>query len=128
MASRRLFGRIWRRGRNRGPVVTLDLARDLPEKDEARLRDAVTGVLGRHDVMTRRAQAGAIADAYLTLDDGGKERFFRMLARDFWIDPDEVAVAANALQHAHAPLERRAAENELRAALAPPAGKLLRLF
>ena len=88
----------------------------------------VTDVLARHDAMTQRAEAGAIADAYLTLTDAGRERFFRMLARDFWIDPDAVAYAAEVLGRAETPLARRKAEHELRHALTPAAGRLLRLF
>src|SRR5262245_39632974 len=122
MASRRFFARLWRRGRSPGPPVTLDVAPNLPEKDEARVREAVTDVLGRRDVMTRRVQAGAIADAYLTLDDTGRERFFRLLARDFWIEPAAVRAAADRMQSTTSPLERRAAEYDLRATLAPPAG------
>jgi malonyl-CoA decarboxylase len=125
---RRFLSRVWRRGRSRGPVLTLEVAPDLPERDEARVRDAVSHVLGRLDTMTQRAEAGAIANAYLTLDDTGRERFFRMLARDFWIDPATVHAAAEVLQAARTPLERRAAEHALRHALAPPAGRLLRLF
>ena len=79
---RRIFERIWRRGRSVGPVVSIDVAPDLPERDDARVRaTSITNVLGRHDTMTKRAEAGAIADAYLTLDDTGRERFFRLLAR-----------------------------------------------
>ena len=78
--------------------------------------------------MTQRAEAGAIADAYLTLDDTGRERFFRLLARDFWIDPAAVREASEVLRAAATPLERRAAEHDLRDALTPPAGRLLRLF
>ena len=53
--------------------------------------------------MTQRAEAGAIADAYLTLDDTGRERFFRLLARDFWIDPASVREASDvAARRGHA--------------------------
>ncbi len=128
MARRRFFGRIWRRGRTREAVVTIDVAPDLPTKDEARLRDMIADVLDRRDAMTQRAHAGAIADAYLTLDRTGRERFFRLLARDFWIDPDAVLAAANVMRHADSPLRRRAAEQALRETLVPPAGRLLRLF
>jgi malonyl-CoA decarboxylase len=128
MAPRRFFGRIWRRGRSRGPVVTVDVAKDLPERDEARLRELISDVLQRHDSMTQRAEAGAIADAYLTLDDAGRERFFRLLARDFWIDPTAVRAAADDVRAAAVPLQRRAAEQRLRETLTPPAARLLRLF
>jgi malonyl-CoA decarboxylase len=128
MASRRFFGRIWRRGRTRGPVVTVDVAPDLPERDHERLRQLITDVLQRDDTMTQRAEAGAIADAYLTLDDTGRERFLRLLAREFWIDPIAVHEASESLRAAATPLQRRAAEHVLRDALTPPAGRLLRLF
>jgi malonyl-CoA decarboxylase len=124
----RFFGRIWRRGRARNTVAALEPAPSLPERDEARLRNAITQTLARVDTMTRRAEAGAIADAYLTLDDGGRERFFRLLAREFWIDPEEVTKAADALVGAVTPLDRRRAEHGLRDALSPPATALLRTF
>jgi malonyl-CoA decarboxylase len=108
--------------------VTIDVAPDLPARDEARLRDLITDVLQRHDTMTQRAEAGAIADAYLTLDDTGRERFFRLLARDFWIDPIAVRAAADDLRVAATPLTRRAAEDSLRRRLTPPATRLLRVF
>ncbi len=128
MASRRFLGRIWRRGRSRESVLTVDVAPDLPERDEQRVRALVTDVLARHHAMTQRAEAGAIADAYLTLTDTGRERFFRMLARDFWIDPDAVAYATEVLGRSETPLARRTAEHALRDALTPPSGRLLRLF
>ena len=37
--------------------------------------------------MTQRAEAAAIADAYLTLSDDGRRNFFLLLAREFWTDP-----------------------------------------
>jgi malonyl-CoA decarboxylase len=126
--QRRFFARIWRRGRTGGPVVSVDLAPDLPERDEARLRALISDVLQRHGTMTQRAEVGAIADAYLTLDDTGRERFFRLLARDFWIDPAAVRESSEVLRAATTPLQRRAAEHDLRGALTPPAGRLLRLF
>jgi malonyl-CoA decarboxylase len=128
MPPRRFFGRIWRRGRTRSPAIALDIAPDLPERDVARVRDLIIHVLRRRDAMTQRAEAGAIADAYLTLDDTGRERFFRLLARDFWIEPEAVREASDAMRAAGTPLERRTAEHELRETLTPPAGQLLRLF
>jgi malonyl-CoA decarboxylase len=128
VAPRRFLSRVWRRGRSRGPAVTLDVAPELPERDEQRMREAITRVLGRLDTMTQRAEAGAIANAYLTLDDEGRERFFRLLAHDFWIDPAAVQDAVDELRRSRTPLERRAAEHAVRTTLEPPAGKLLRLF
>jgi malonyl-CoA decarboxylase len=128
MPPRRFLSRVWRRARGRGPVVTLDVAPDLPERDEARVREAITDVLGRLDTMTQRAEVAAIANAYLALDVRGRERFFRLLARDFWIEPEAVHAATDRFRAAGTPLERRAAEHALRETLEPPAGRLLRLF
>jgi malonyl-CoA decarboxylase len=128
MPPRRFLSRVWRRTRGRGPVVTLEVAPSLPERDEARLADAISDVLGRLDTMTQRVEVAAIANAYLTLDERGRERFFRLLARDFWIDPSSVHSATDRFRGAATPLERRAAEHALRRTLQPPAGRLLRLF
>jgi malonyl-CoA decarboxylase len=109
-------------------VVTVELAPDLPERDQVRLREVIADVLQRTDTMTQRAEAGAIADAYVTLADTGRERFFRLLARDFWIDPEAVHAASDEWRAASTPLQRRAAEQQLRDTLTPPAARLLRLF
>src|SRR5450755_3764330 len=136
MASRRFFDRLRRRGLRGAPGrPALDLAPGLPERDAARVRDVITELLSLHDTMTQRAEAAAVADAYLALSDDGRHNFLLMLARDFWTDNRAVDDAVGALERA-APrnaatrwdADRRAAERRLRAALAPPADRLLRLF
>ena len=54
------------------PSLSIDVAPDLPERDEQRVRALDHQRPRRHDTMTTRAEAGAIADAYLTLDDTGE--------------------------------------------------------
>jgi malonyl-CoA decarboxylase len=126
MAQRRFLDRLLRRGLRRKPGrVALDLAPSLPERDVARIREVVTDVLRLHDTMTQRAEAAAVADAYVTLSDTGRRNFIDMLAREFWTDPGAVDEAVRELRLGD---DRRSAERQLRNALTPPAASLLRLF
>ncbi len=125
MAQRRFLDRLLRRGLRRKPgLVALDLAPSLPERDVARIREVVADLLRLHDTMTQRAEAAAIADAYITLSDTGRRNFLDMLAREFWTDP---AVVDEAMRAVRLSDERRSAERHLRDALVPPAASLLRL-
>ena len=47
--------------------------------------------------MTQRAEAAAVADAYVALSDDGRRNFLLLLARDFWTDPAAVDDAVVAL-------------------------------
>jgi malonyl-CoA decarboxylase len=126
VASRRFFDRLRRRGlRGASRRPALDLAPGLPERDASRLREVITDLLLLHDTMTQRAEAAAVADAYIALSDDGRRNLLLMLARDFWTDPAIVDDAVDALKHGD---DRRGAERRLRRALTPPADRLLRLF
>lgn len=126
MAQRRFRDRVRRRGARRTPGrLELDVAPGLPERDVDRLREVVADVLRLHDTMTQRAEAAAVADAYLTLDDDGRRKFLHMLATEFWTDHSAVDDAIRALRQGD---DRRGTERALRDALAPPADSLLRLF
>jgi malonyl-CoA decarboxylase len=126
MASRRFFDRLRRRGLRGAPGrAALDLAPGLPERDAQRLRDVITNLLRLHDTMTQRAEAAAVADAYVGLSDDGRRNFLLMLAHDFWTDPTAVDDAATTLLVGD---DRRAAERRLRDALVPPADRLVRLL
>jgi malonyl-CoA decarboxylase len=126
MASRRFLDRLRRRGARRSPErVALDVAPGLPERDAERVRSAIDVLLRLHDTMTQRAEAAAIADAYLTLSDLGRRNFLLLLAREFWSD----AAAVDAVVAAWPPVrDRRRVERQLRDALTPRADELLRLF
>ncbi|HEY5173364.1 MAG TPA: malonyl-CoA decarboxylase family protein [Acidimicrobiia bacterium] len=136
MASRRFFDRLRRRGLRGAPGrPALDLAPGLPERDARRVHDVITELLSLHDTMTQRAEAAAVADAYLALSDDGRHNFLRMLAQDFWTDHRMVDDAVDALEStrskdagAGTDADRRTAERRLRDALVPPADRLLRLF
>ncbi len=126
MASRRFFDRLRRRGLRGAPKrPALDVAPGLPERDAARLRSVITELLHLHDTMTQRAEAAAVADAYVALSDDGRRNFLRMLARDFWTDPALVDEAVDQLRRDG---NRRIAERRLRDVLVPPASRLLRLL
>ena len=131
MASRRFFDRLRRRGLRGAPGrPALDLAPGLPERDAARVRDVISELLRLHDTMTQRAEAAAVADAYVALSDDGRRNFLLMLAHDFWTDPRAIDEAIAALQTStDGPgNDRRAAERRLRESLVPPADRLLRLL
>jgi malonyl-CoA decarboxylase len=126
MASRRFFDRLRRRGLRGAPGrPALDVAPGLPERDATRLREAIAGLLRLHDTMSQRAEAAAVADAYVALSGDGRRNFLNMLAREFWTDPRVVDEAVAALGSAE---NRRTAERRLRDVLVPPADRLLRLF
>ena len=126
MASRRFFDRLRRRGLRGAPGrPALDLAPGLPERDAARLREIIAALLQLHDTMSQRAEAAAVADAYIALADDGRHNFLRLLARDFWTDPRRVDDAVAALRFGQ---NRRTDERRLRDVLIPPADRLLGLF
>ncbi|MCU1429910.1 MAG: malonyl-CoA decarboxylase [Actinomycetia bacterium] len=121
--------RWWRDSRplrRRSGAAHLAVAPTLPERDLVRVRSVVANLLGRHHPSTQRDEVGAIAEAYLGLNDDGRTSFLRMLAHEFWTDAAAVDAAAAALDPA--PTGRRAAEQALREALTPAATHLLHLF
>ena len=87
---RRFLDRLRRGSAGARSRIALDVGPDLDERDAARVRDVITHLLQRHDTSTERAEVAAIADAYGTLSDRGRVRFFAMLARDFWTDAADV--------------------------------------
>ncbi len=125
MVQRRFLDRMLRRGLRRKPgLVALDLSPSLPERDVARVREVVADVLRLHDTMTQRAEAAAIADAYITLSDTGRRKFLDLLAVEFWTNPAAVNAAMRDVSLAD---DRRAAERRLRDTLVPSAASLLHL-
>jgi malonyl-CoA decarboxylase len=127
VASRRFFDRLRRRGLRGAPGrAALDLAPGLPERDAARVRAVIAELLGLRDTMTQRAEAAAVADAYVALSDDGRRNFLLLLARDFWTNRDAVDEAVSRLIAGVD--DRRTAERRLRDTLVPPTDRLLRLL
>ena len=125
---RRFRDRLRRGVRRRAARIALDVGPDLDDRDAERVRVVVTHLLQRHDTATERADVAAIADAYSSLSDRGRIRFFVLLARDFWTDATAVDRAIATRYAATDEKSRFEAERELRAALTPQAARLLRLF
>ena len=102
---------------------------DLPEDDIARLRQQMLSCLdGRGGEVTARARAAELGRTYLSLNQGGRERFLRLLASEFDTDHDAVDRCCARLAAADTTAERIAAERALRTALLPPRVTLLRQF
>src|SRR5262245_12176476 len=102
---------------------------DLPGEDASRLHQQMLSCLdGRAGGVTARARAAELGRTYLSLDSGGRERFFKLLAREFDVDHDEIKRRCETLIKASEPLERSTGERALRDALEPPRITLLRQF
>ena len=108
---------------------TASLRPDLPEADTAALLKQMRACLdSRGGEVSARARAAALGRAYLALDATGRERFLDLLASEFDVDHAAVDRAVDALRGARGDAAREAAENALRAALAPPRIELATRF
>jgi malonyl-CoA decarboxylase len=102
---------------------------DLPGEDASRLHQQMLSCLdGRAGGVTARARAAELGRIYLSLDAAGRERFLRLLAREFDVDHGEVKHRCEALIGLSEPSQRSAAERALRDALEPPRITLLQQF
>jgi len=101
----------------------------LPDADLARLRAQFDACLaGRGGEVSSRLRAIDLARAYLSLDATGRERFLRLLARDYDTDAERINAAIAALTQAQDDTGRREAEAQLREALVPSRVRLLTEF
>jgi len=102
---------------------------DLSGDDAGRLHQQMLSCLdGRGGGVTARARTADLGRTYLSLDPSGRERFLRLLAREFDVDHDEIKRRCGALIEASEPAQRAAVERALRTALEPPRITLLRQF
>src|SRR5271170_3198590 len=102
---------------------------ELSGDDIARLREQMLSCLdARGGEVTARARAADLGRTYLLLDADGRERFLRLLAGEFDVDRTEIDRCCGELDRAETPVQRAAAERELRDALEPPRINLLRQF
>src|SRR5436305_12438481 len=101
----------------------------LPEDAAGRLRRQMLACLDPlGGEVTARARAAALGRTYLALNHAGRERFLHILAEEFDTDREAVDRCCAKVQAAATPVERSAAERELRGALSPPRLNLLRHF
>lgn len=114
---------------NRGGQISGTLKPHLPDSDLARLRAQLDACLAhRGGEVSSRLRAADLARAYLSLDATGRERFLRLLAREYDTDQDQVQAAIATLAAADSAAERQRAEAQLREALVPSRVRLLTQF
>jgi malonyl-CoA decarboxylase len=121
---------VWREIATSTRGVLSNAARlDLPEDDAQRLRQQMQSCLdGSGGEVSARARAAELGRTFLALNPAGRERFLRVLAEEFGIDPAAVDRCCARLSAAKTPAERVIAEQAMRAALTPPRLRLLRQF
>lgn len=99
---------------------------ELPDEDREwlieRMRDCLAG---RGGEVSASARVVALGEAYLALNDTGRERFLEFLARDFDVDGPVVNDTMAVTMCAAGYRERRAAERALRHVLEAPRVHLL---
>src|ERR1700728_4506259 len=102
---------------------------DLSSEDVDRLRIQLRDCLdGRGGEVVARARAAALGRTYLALNEGGRERFLRVLATEFDIDRGQLQAVWDRLGRAKSDDERLKGEWALRRSLEPPRIKLLTQF
>lgn len=112
-------------GRLRGGAIRPD----LPAEDRARVGEKMVQCLtGPGGEVSRRARAAELGRLYLSLDPDGKERFLRLLAREFDVDHVGVEAAIARYTSAVKPETRTEAAAALRRTLRPPRLQLLQQF
>jgi malonyl-CoA decarboxylase len=102
---------------------------NLPDDDRDRLRSRVAECIeARGGEALARARAAHLGHTYLDLNTEGRRRFLAMLAADFDIDVEEVALEARAFLEASDSEARRALAVSLRDATEPPRMSLFTQF
>jgi len=102
---------------------------DLPEGDQKRIHQQMLNCLeGKGGEVSARSRAAALGHVYLALDIIGKERFLKLLAKEFNVDHDSVNLALESLRSFKAVVGRDKLEQSLRNTLVAPRVKLLTQF
>ena len=131
----RTFGRIRRAWRDTGragttsPRSQLQLDPDLPEASLALLREQIDACLkATGGEVSARARAADLGRAYLGLNAAGRERFLRLLAREFGPDRGAIDAAIEEWRRATDDVGFQRAEARLAQALVAPRRRLLMQF
>lgn len=112
----------WHESGNEPPIIR----KDLPDEDVELLKSHINHSIretGGH--MSRQAKVIHLAMVYINLSKAGKEKFLRILARDYDVDLDLLDKRIHELQDASEEEARIQAELALRDSLVPPRVKLL---
>ncbi len=119
----------WRTLADPAQQAGLRVKPDLPGRDLERVRERMRECLAaRGGVVSAKARAASLGQAYLTLNEQGKRRFLGVLAHDFALAPDALEEAIEAYRAAASEEARLAAEQRLRRSLRLPARQLLMQF
>ncbi len=112
--------------------ITGSVREDLPEQDRQRLARQIDGCLqGIGGDVSQRARAADVGRTYLALNEVGRRHFLELLARDYGVREDELALAMDrwrAMFPDGDPNRRREAEADLRKILRSPRIQLLSQF
>ena len=107
----------------------LELSSYLHENELEPLREKIRACLeSKGGQVSSRARAAELGQAYLTLNDEGKIKYFSMLLEDFDIDHDQARLTAEKLFSDLSDSDRGQTEQRLRAQLTPPYLTLLTQF
>jgi malonyl-CoA decarboxylase len=112
--------------------ITGTVREDLPEEDQKRLAKQIDECLkGAGGEVSRRARAADVGRTYLGLNAEGRRSFFELLARDYGIDEEELALAIEDWQKlfpAGDAFLRREVETRMCEVLLSPRSRLLSRF
>jgi malonyl-CoA decarboxylase len=97
-------------------------------RDAERIGAALESVLAQREPATRRRMAAAVLDAYGKLNEVGRRRFFEQMAQQLAPDSAGVDAAIKTVTTAETPIERVAAERELRRVLTPRYARLFHVL
>lgn len=134
MASPNFWNRTLSRVRNwRGeqitPVGPVAVSESLPDNELPLIRQHIDACLAhKGGAVSARLRAAELGRAYLNLNEEGRVRFFRLLAREYDVDHEEVQRASAALAAAEVEDERRTARRRLRRGLIAPRVDMLTQF
>ena len=102
---------------------------DLPKEDlEYLRRRMVECVDGKGGEVSARARSAELGSIYLQLNNNGRERFLKMMAREFKLESERVIPQLELFKNAKNESELLAAEHALREALNSPRLQILRQF
>jgi malonyl-CoA decarboxylase len=110
-------------------VIKGEVHPDLPQEDMDYLHRKMTEcVEGKGGEVSARVRSAELGHQYMNLNKKGKERFLKMLGRDFNLEDDRVIAHLDAFKNAKSERERLSAELSLREALNSPRLQILRQF
>jgi len=112
--------------------LTGNVREDLPEEDQKRLATQIDECLkGVGGEVSQRARAADVGRTYLELNAEGRKNFFELLARDYGIDEQKLALTIEEWQKLFPEGDaqsRRDVEDHMREVLRSPRSRLLSQF